>query len=242
MHLHDYQGAEKSAKKGLDCLSSSMLDAREELQRKLSLSKAQALQKQGSSKAAVAKEIYEELLTDAKGEEEVEILTGLGQTLLTLGDVLQATQNCSRALTIDKSFPAALALQGEISFREGYFDDAELRLLEAIERDKDCASYHFLLGKLYWEMNGNLRADKKKCLAQFLKAAKLDPYYSPSFLYLGHYYLKVLKDVSKASRCYQKAFDLDPNCDDVGIALGDSLMELGEEVQTKQNWQDCRYK
>lgn len=27
------------------------------------------------------------------------------------------------------------------------------------------------------------------------QAAKLDPYYSPSFLYLGHYYLKVLKDV-----------------------------------------------
>lgn len=27
------------------------------------------------------------------------------------------------------------------------------------------------------------------------QAAKLDPYYSPSFLYLGHYYLKVLKDM-----------------------------------------------
>lgn len=27
------------------------------------------------------------------------------------------------------------------------------------------------------------------------QAAKLDPYYSPSFLYLGHYHLKVLKDV-----------------------------------------------
>ena len=35
---------------------------------------------------------------------------------------------------------------------------------------------------------------------------------------------------SKASRCYQKAFDLDPSCDDAGIALGDSLMELGQEV------------
>ena len=41
--------------------------------------------------------------------------------------------------------------------------------------------------------------------------------------------------LSKASRCYQKAFDLDPNCDDAGIALGDSLMELGEEVHTTKN-------
>ena len=39
---------------------------------------------------------------------------------------------------------------------------------------------------------------------------------------------------SKASRCYQKAFDLDPSCDDAGIALGDSLMELGQEV----NWHE----
>ena len=47
--------------------------------------------------------------------------------------------------------------------------DFDCRFLEAIERNKDCAFYYFLLGKLYWEMNGNLRADKKKCLAQFLK-------------------------------------------------------------------------
>ena len=36
---------------------------------------------------------------------------------------------------------------------------------------------------------------------------------------------------SKASRCYQKAFDLDSNSDAAGIALGDSLMELEDEVQ-----------
>ena len=36
---------------------------------------------------------------------------------------------------------------------------------------------------------------------------------------------------SKASRCYRKAFDLDPNSDAAGIALGDSLMELEDEVQ-----------
>ena len=49
------------------------------------------------------------------------------------------------------------------------FYHSDCRFLEAIEKDRDCAFYYFLLGKLYWEMNGNLRADKKKCLAQFLK-------------------------------------------------------------------------
>ena len=33
-----------------------------------------------------------QLLSDVTTEEEVEILTGLGQTLLTLGDITQATQ------------------------------------------------------------------------------------------------------------------------------------------------------
>ena len=35
---------------------------------------------------------------------------------------------------------------------------------------------------------------------------------------------------SKACRCYQKAFDLDPDSEDAGTALGDSLTELGDEV------------
>ncbi|XP_020629638.1 tetratricopeptide repeat protein 37-like isoform X2 [Orbicella faveolata] len=169
LSLHDYQGAVKSAKKGLDCINSSTPDNRQKLQRMLSLAKAEALQKQGPATATMARDIYEKLLSDVTAEEEVDTLTGLGQTLLTLGDITQATQICAKALSIDKSYPSALALQGQISFREGYFDDAELRFLEAIERNKDCAFYYFLLGKLYWEMNGNLRADKKKCLAQFLK-------------------------------------------------------------------------
>ena len=47
------------------------------------------------------------------------------------------------------------------------------RFLEALEKAEECAFYYFLLGKLYWEMNGNLRTDKKKCLAQFLKVSKV---------------------------------------------------------------------
>ncbi|XP_068693840.1 tetratricopeptide repeat protein 37-like isoform X1 [Montipora foliosa] len=228
--LHHYQGASNSAQKGLNCVKCSSHDVKKKLQRKLSFSRADALLKQNPEGVVLAKEIYEELLKDVEGDEEVEILTGLGKVYLALGDVPQATQICAKALSIDKSFAGALALQGEISFHEGHFDDAELRFLEAIEKSRECALYYFLLGKLYWEMDENLRADKKKCLAQFLKAAKLDPNYCPSFLYLGHYYLKVLKDVSKASRCYQKAFDLDPDSEDAGAALGDSLTELGEEV------------
>lgn len=46
----------------------------------------------------------------------------------------------------------------------------------------------------------------------------------------SHYFVVLYFTYSKASRCYQKAFDLDPNSDDAGVALGDSLMELEDEV------------
>ncbi|EDO37642.1 predicted protein, partial [Nematostella vectensis] len=101
--------------------------------------------------------------------------------------------------------------------------------LEAIELCEDCALYHFLLGKLYWEMNGNLRADKSKCLAQFLMAARLDPHYSATFLHLGHYYRLAGNDLRRACRCYQKSFDLNPKDDNAGSHLCDLLSQLGEE-------------
>ncbi|KAK2552919.1 Tetratricopeptide repeat protein 37 [Acropora cervicornis] len=201
--LHKYQAAAKAASKGISCVSCSSANVQKAVKRKL---RADALVKQSPEAALLAREVYEELLEDADVQEEVEILTGLGQAYLTLGDVSQATQFCSKALGIDASFASALALQGEISMHEGLFDDAELRFLEALEKGEECAFYHFLLGKLYWKMNGNLRADKKKCLASFLKAAKLDPYYSPSFLYLGHYYLKVLKDMRHCWECLGEAY------------------------------------
>jgi len=63
----------------------------------------------------------------------------------------------------------------------------------------------------------------------FLQAAKLDPQKSVTFLYLGHYYLRVGGDGVRARKCYQKAFDLDPGCGEAGEPLCDLLVEQGEE-------------
>ncbi|XP_048583868.1 tetratricopeptide repeat protein 37 [Nematostella vectensis] len=224
---HDYSHAEKSSKKGLSCLDSTPgMIRRSQFSFKLSLVMAEALYKQGLGKAAEAKLVYEQLLKESKS---LEVYTGLGEALLVLGETNAANEACSKALEINTKYHPALALQGKISHHEGFNDDAELRFLEAIELCEDCALYHFLLGKLYWEMNGNLRADKSKCLAQFLMAARLDPHSSATFLHLGHYYRLAGNDLRRACRCYQKSFDLNPKDDNAGSHLCDLLSQLGEE-------------
>lgn len=62
------------------------------------------------------------------------------------------------------------------------------------------------------------------------QSAKLDPYSSEPFEYLGRFYTEIQKDKGKGKRCYQKAFDLDRNNDKAGEALCDLMTELGEEV------------
>ena len=64
------------------------------------------------------------------------------------------------------------------------------------------------------------------------QSAKLDPYYSDTFLYLGHYYGKLLGDSGKARRCYQKAYELRPGSDAGGCALVDALVAQDEHVST----------
>lgn len=83
-----------------------------------------------------------------------------------LNDAMYLCANCSWLIYLIRNLMVTFQKRKENHLTSCHFD---CRFLEAIERNKDCAFYYFLLGKLYWEMNGNLRADKKKCLAQFLK-------------------------------------------------------------------------
>jgi superkiller protein 3 len=46
---------------------------------------------------------------------------------------------------------------------------------------------------------------------------------------LGHYYHDVLHDDNKSRRCYQKALDLSPFNPEVGAALSDVCLALGDD-------------
>ncbi|WAR01178.1 TTC37-like protein [Mya arenaria] len=84
-----------------------------------------------------------------------------------------------------------------------------------LEQETDNSSHLVNLAKCLWETG----EDNQQCFTLLLKAAKLDPNNSMTFLYLGHYYIQVGKDKLRARKCYQKAFDLDPSCSEAGEPL-----------------------
>lgn len=65
----------------------------------------------------------------------------------------------------------------------------------------------------------------------FLEAARLDPQDYRNFLYLGRHYFYHLKDVQKAVRCFQKAFQLNRASEEAGSLLSDALCDLGQHEQ-----------
>lgn len=81
------------------------------------------------------------------------------------------------------------------------------------------------LGKIYF-----YQSSSSPSLSCFLKAAKLNQWCYLNFLYLGHCYLKMVGDLEKARRCYQKAFQLNPTSAEVGSHLSDIYQILGKKV------------
>ncbi|XP_060062752.1 tetratricopeptide repeat protein 37-like [Ylistrum balloti] len=122
-------------------------------------------------------------------------------------------------------------LDGWIHFLKGDYSGAIHRLTLAVESAPDVSDNHLMLGKALWEMwkEEKSKESAEKSYMSFLKAAKLDTYNSEAFLYLGHFSLEVQHDKVKATKCYQKAFDLDNDNDDAGVALCDLLASTDQE-------------
>lgn len=101
--------------------------------------------------------------------------------------------------------------------KTGYSDEAVSLLLNYIENVSDeVSNIWLLLGELYLQHGIN-----DKAFDSFLRAAKAGPYLYKVFSRLGDYYRDIVHDVEKAVKCYQKAFRISPQSDEVGIALSD---------------------
>ncbi|XP_038077285.1 tetratricopeptide repeat protein 37-like, partial [Patiria miniata] len=170
-----------------------------------------------------------QLLEQPDDAHRLSITCGICASHLILENREKAEEFYQEALLQDPNNDKVMALQGQIMFSHRQLDKAEQRFLEALGVAPDCGLYHLWLGKVYWVMGRETRADKSKMLASLLKAAKLDPYYSDTFLYLGHFYWQVAGDKSKGRKCYQKAYELNPQNEEAAAALGDACIELGEE-------------
>ncbi|KAG7088368.1 hypothetical protein E1B28_012371 [Marasmius oreades] len=78
---------------------------------------------------------------------------------------------------------------------------------EGTEHDR--ARCNWRLGRSHWDMMGEARGEAYK---YFIAALKCDSTYAPAFTSLGLYYSEYATppDPTRASKCFQKAFELDP--------------------------------
>lgn len=122
---------------------------------------------------------------------------------------------------------ARVVLEGLIALQENRILEAIESFHTAVNREPDVVSHQVHLAKCLWKSEDR----KPECFTVLLKAAKQDPCNSETFLYLGHYYHHVGGDDSRARKCYQKAYDLDPTNEEAGEALCDLLNQQGDEEQ-----------
>ena len=98
---------------------------------------------------------------------------------------------------------------------------------ELEEREEDKARCLWRLGKVHWALNGQCckanfaltslltkhsGENRDEAYKLFISALKSNPTYAPAFTSLGIYYTEHISppDPIRASKCFQKAFELDP--------------------------------
>ncbi|KAI0633616.1 TPR-like protein [Trametes polyzona] len=100
-----------------------------------------------------------------------------------------------------------------------------LEQLEGHEEDK--ARCWWKLGRCYWEMGD---AHREEAYKHFVTSLKRSPTFAPAFTSLGIYYSEYVSppDPNRASKCFQKAFELDPREADAARRLAEGFAEEGE--------------
>ncbi|XP_066915937.1 superkiller complex protein 3-like [Clytia hemisphaerica] len=141
---------------------------------------------------------------------------------------ISSLENLGKLQLNEEEKSIMLQLQAEISFLEEKFYDAEIRLQEALAL-KDNYLDRFLLAKVYWKLGEEKQEYLPKAYTEFLKAAKLDAYYAPTFFYLGKYQKELIKDFVKAAKCLEKSFSLNDKDEDAANMLADLYLQQDNE-------------
>ncbi|XP_076443971.1 tetratricopeptide repeat protein 37-like [Babylonia areolata] len=160
-----------------------------------------------------------------EGGEEADVLQAY--VFLALNDQDQL-QGCVDRLQ-GRTSTAVTALTAWLDLHHQRYTEATAKLQQCVREDPSNVEHLLMLGRALWERRGEGASLQEHCFNTLLKAAKLDPYMSGTFLYLGHFYAELKKDQQRAKKCYQKAYDLDADNEEAGAALCDLIAALGEE-------------
>ncbi|KAJ7188466.1 TPR-like protein [Mycena filopes] len=106
-------------------------------------------------------------------------------------------------------------------------EDVLAALMEAEDVDEDCARCLWRIGKSYWDLGDEKRDEAYR---HFILALKRNPSYAPAFTSLGIYYSEFVtpRDPTRASKCFQKAFELDAREGDAARRLADGFADERE--------------
>ncbi|XP_056393771.1 SKI3 subunit of superkiller complex protein [Hyla sarda] len=226
LKIHQYEKAALSCEQAIKVLSLDNLSYGDPSQKDCALRlKAQALLE--FTDVDHSEEILK-ILDQISNEDNDPFLTALkGRVYLKKGSLEEASKVSRELLLTHPEFADTHFLDGLLHYVQKNYTEAEKSFQKAIEKNPEVSNYHFYLG-LTWFMNEETKRDKTKAVTQFLKAAKLDPYMSKVFCYLGHYYREVVGDKTRARGCYKKAFDLDGSDGEAGAQAVDLSVELND--------------
>lgn len=182
-----------------------------------------------------AMQLIDEVL--AQSPENVPCLMGRGYTL-------QAAQKWSDAAELFKQvtklvgsegndglrakeeYAWCLCRSGDITLGLSTLDEV-LQALDAVEPNTTASARCLQrIGLCHWEKGGEEREEAYRC---FIAALKRDSSYAPAFTSLGIYYSEGSLDPVRASKCFQKAFELDAR-------EGDAARRLAIGFANEKEW------
>ncbi|KAI9266008.1 hypothetical protein BY458DRAFT_512826 [Sporodiniella umbellata] len=166
--------------------------------------------------------IYKSILQ--RHPEEAGALEGYALILLEEKRLDEAFRMFEKVRTLSPTNHAVIAELGWIYCEKQKYEDAIELTTNALEvANEEIPDYYYRLGRIYWAMQ-----DFDSSFKYFLKTIKLDHFFSRGFTYLGHYYREVVLDHSRAKKCYQKAYVLDPLDTEAALHLSDYYVLDGE--------------
>ncbi|KAG8720783.1 Superkiller protein 3 [Ceratobasidium sp. 394] len=120
------------------------------------------------------------------------------------------------------------AMAGDLEGSLAEFKEVSEVLESGDAPSEDRARVEWRLGKCLWELGGNRRDESYK---HFIASLKQNSSYAPAFTSLGIYYSEHANppDPLRASKCFQKAFELDAR-------EGDAARRLAEGFAEEREW------
>ncbi|SPO40180.1 related to SKI3 - protein involved in exosome mediated 3` to 5` mRNA degradation [Pseudozyma flocculosa] len=122
----------------------------------------------------------------------------------------------------------------------GRLEEAKVEMEQILEQvdpvafegvgSEERAKIWWRLGRCHWDMGGEHRTDPANAFTCFITALKRNPAFAPAYTSLGLYYETIASppDAVRASKCFQKAFELDARENEAARRLAEGFADERE--------------